>query len=77
MSDDIVARFEPARAAVRPSACDERGGCWVKVGSAAWEKGTTQNGRCTACHGPLYFVGAERQHAAALARCYRAQGTSS
>lgn len=68
-----VARFEAARAALRPAACDEREGCWVKCGAAGYHKGTKTTGTCTACGAAIYSAGNEAAPAAALSRCMRAQ----
>lgn len=70
--DDIVRRFEPVRAVLRPNACDERSGCWVKVGAPGCS-GNNFGPRCNACGGAVNFRGNEASHQAALRRCMAAQ----
>lgn len=65
---DIVARFEPARAAVRPLKCTHSPRCWVLCGPASMDGGKT-GGRCTACGGLPNIAGNEALHTKALAQC--------
>lgn len=65
---DIVAAFEPCRAVLRPKRCDERDGCWVKIGPPGC--GHPNSGpRCLACDGGITVAGLEQAHAQALLRC--------
>lgn len=68
---DLVRRFEPARDAVAPKACDRRAGCWVVTGK------TGRNGgggvQCAACGDNVQLAGNEAKHAAVLRRCMASQ----
>lgn len=61
---DIVARFEEARAVLRPLKCDSGKVCWVRDGAAA----TKGDRVCVGCCCPLNLLGNEHRHAAVLSR---------
>ena len=63
-----IAAFEPVRAVVRPRGCDERDGCWVKVGARGCSPSAGAGVKCLACASPVLFAGYEAAHSAALRR---------
>jgi len=65
---NIVERFEPARAAVRPRECDERSGCWVKTGPKGYTRGSFAGGKCAACSGSIVLAGNEAAHRVAMVK---------
>jgi hypothetical protein len=64
-----IAAFEPCRAAVRPLACDERMGCWVKVGPPGCSTNGGYRVKCLACGGRILFAGRAVAHQRALVAC--------
>jgi hypothetical protein len=63
--EERIAKFEPARAAVRPPACHEGINCWVKNGPGAILVSRTG---CLSCKDQPNLVGNEYAHARVLAR---------
>jgi hypothetical protein len=50
-TQDLVARFEPARATCRPDACIELPGCWVKTTRCS--PASAGAPRCYGCQGRI------------------------
>lgn len=67
----VVERWEPARAVLRPRACDERAGCWVKLGSKGCDNTGGGTNHCTACRGAISLAGSETAHLRVLDRIIR------
>lgn len=65
---ELIDRFRPARAAVRPLKClaaksaDYAGPCWVSDGEQSM-----RNATCNACHQTSCFIGNSAVHARVLA----------
>lgn len=68
----VAERFEPARAVLRPQACDERAGCWVKIGIEGCDKVGSGSNHCMACGGVIKVAGLETAHLRVLDRICRA-----
>jgi hypothetical protein len=66
-----VERWEPARAVLRPRACDERAGCWVKVGPRGCDNAGGGTNHCKACGGAISVAGSETAHLRAVDRIRR------
>ena len=64
-----IAAFEACRAAVRPFACDERAGCWVKVGPPGCSPNGRIRAKCLACGGVITTAGRGVAHRRALVAC--------
>lgn len=64
-SDDLVRRFEPARAVLRPLKCDGGAQCWVRDGKASFRHCASAN-QCLGCGGSMNLIGNEQRHAAVL-----------
>jgi hypothetical protein len=64
-NEERIAKFEPARAVVRPPACYEGLNCWVKHGPGAIR---ITNTGCASCKDQPNLVGNEQVHARVLAR---------
>lgn len=58
----VAERFEPARAVLRPKACDERAGCWVKVGIEGCDIVGSGSNHCKACGSVINVAGLETAH---------------
>jgi hypothetical protein len=69
MTTQHIAAFEPCRAVFRPRACDQRTGCWVKVGPPGCSTNGGARVKCLACGGRLLFAGRGEAHQRALVAC--------
>lgn len=68
----VAERFEPARAVLRPRACDERAGCWVKIGIKGCDSVGSGTNHCKACGGAISIAGLETAHLRVLDQIGRA-----